>query len=663
MLAMILLASPWALGQHGRHGAAPKKPAASSAKTSAKTKGKKGGAIAAPKKGKEKGKEKSKGKGKESGRNQAKASQRGKGAKTAAANDRSSGKRGRNGREAAATPRRSGQADRSRSTAAAPSRSRSSSASNRSQPATPAPPRNAPPRTAPPRNVVQRPSSPAAESVPADLAEQARDGAPAGSSARSKRMVPPPPPISGDQFGRLSGNQPEMPGTTVRGYPGSLRTDAGTRPFHAEGSIGLFATGSLRAGYQGAHWPYDYALEAGFNGSNGHVDNASATRLTVGARGGYVIGSDYGIFSGGYMGADANYRSEHYRRYAVAAAPERSIKAWDAAVDGRNSNGGLSFDLHGGYRAFDLSDSSTGSETSLDGSAKVRMEWSRLAAGGEVDLRLTNLSGTSITAFQLRGYGRYAFGPATLRAGVGLGVAKNTDGSSSSVVSPMVELNLYPMAGVTLAAGLDGGLTQTTLRGLATVNPWITPMPSVRHPIERIAYKAAVRIEPDQSFALRVSAARSSFDDYLSFHNGSDALYSPAYGAASVTRVVGDVYWEPGAHDMVGAQATMLAATLDSSGQQAPYVPKIDGELIYVRRLTGLPLSLTASLRYIAARSAETGPELAPVALAGLKANYSLTRQIYLTLELANLADVKYELWPGYRERGIFAAIGAGASF
>lgn len=518
------------------------------------------------------------------------------------------------------------------------------------------------PRPAPTQPQARAPQPAPAETGPVDLAQQTAEGRGGRNTARSRRAAPPIPPLSADQLRAINNDGPETESIGLRGYPDAERQRS-TRPFYAEGSLGLYATGSIRAGYHGNSWPYDYSAQLGFSGTNGFVDNGSQQSLQLGARGGYIIGNEYGIFSGGYMGADVKYERERYQRFAALGAPERSRSGWMAALDGRNSNAGLSFELNGGYRQMSLEDSGTTEETSLDGSARVRAEWSRLAITGEADLRLTNLAGTSLSYGRLRAFARYTFPLVTLRLGATLGVGANNDGTSASVLAPLAEVNVFPFRGVTLAAGIDGGVAQNTLRELLASNPWVVADPVVRHREERIGYRAAIRVEPWQTFGARLTAGRSAYDNYAVFARATNAQFAPGYAAVTSTRVAGDMFLEFGPRDMIAVQATYHDATLDSSGGQAPYVPALEAEAMYVKRIEDLPLTITGTIRYVGERDDETGTTLAGAVLLGVKGRYALTRNITATLELANLANARYELWPGYRERGFFGAVGVAASF
>ncbi len=495
---------------------------------------------------------------------------------------------------------------------------------------------------------------------PADLAQQAASGQPAG---RTKRPAPPSPPLSVEQLQALNPYKREIEGIPLRGYAELERSSLPTQPIYAEGSLGMYMTAGVRAGAAGNSWPYDYSAHVSGHTSNGFVDNASRSGFQVGAAGGYIIDEGYGIFSGGHMGAEAEYRTESYRRYALQAAPERNVRGWNIGMNSQNSYNGTAFELNGIYRQLTLADAGDTGEGSLEGSLKIRVPYRGLTVGGEADLRLTYLDGRSISFGNVGGYAKYSTSVFSLRGGFSIGAGENSDMTTTVKIAPLAELNFFPLSGVTLGAAITGGLHQSTLRNLLMLNPYVVANPLVQHEVERFGYKATVRIEPTQSFALRLSGARGDYDQYSYFGNAADALFAPGYDKATITKIIGDFYWEIGTGTMVAAMATFMESQLELTGAEIPYVPKWDAELMLTKRLGSIPLTMIATARYIGERRTEGGGVMDAVPLVGLKGRYRLSSLLDATVELSNLGNARYELWPGYRERGVFGAVGIGIRY
>jgi len=506
-------------------------------------------------------------------------------------------------------------------------------------------------------------SDPAQVVGPADLAQQALDGATLDAPARTKRPAPPSPPITAEQLALLAAYQREVEGVPLKGYAEPERPAPPLRPLYAEGSFGMYLTAALRAGYSGNSWPYDYSAHLAAQTTNGFEDNGSRSGISVGANGGYIIDDGYGIFSGGHMGADVDYISEKYRRYALPDAPERSRGAWSIGMDGQNSYNGTAFELYGKYRRLTLTEATEVGESSLDGGLDIRVPYMGLTVGGETDLRLTYLAGKSISFGRLSGYAKYSNAVFALRGGVSIGAGDNSDNSTTVKIAPLAEVDLFPMHGVTITAALTGGLSQNSLGQLLATNPYVTSNPLIQHEVESIGYRGTLRIEPTQSFALRLTAGRGDYDHYSYFRETADALFAPEYGVATVTKVMGDLQWEISQRALFAATATFVESRLDQDGSQVPFVPKWDAEILYTQRLASIPLTITGSARYIGERDGIGGNRMEAVPLLGLKGRYTITSLFDVTLELANLANTRYELWPGYRERGLFGAVGLGVRY
>ncbi|MEP7220804.1 MAG: hypothetical protein ABI876_17900, partial [Bacteroidota bacterium] len=95
-----------------------------------------------------------------------------------------------------------------------------------------------------------------------------------------------------------------------------------------------------------------------------------------------------------------------------------------------------------------------------------------------------------------------------------------------------------------------------------------------------------------------------------------------------------------------------------AAGTRIPYLPTINAEAMYGKRLSNIPLSITATLHYIGERTGATDSLAKPVTLINLKGRYTINGHFDAMLELDNLINQKYELWSGYGERGIFGSVG-----
>ncbi|MGE3802261.1 MAG: hypothetical protein AB7H80_14690, partial [Candidatus Kapaibacterium sp.] len=249
----------------------------------------------------------------------------------------------------------------------------------------------------------------------------------------------------------------------LRGYPEPDQPPTKNRPIYAEGSIGLNTTAMLRAGISGNTWPFDYHASVEYGSSSGWVDNSKSSRFSVQLGGGYVIGLGYGIFSGGHMGGEAEYRAQSYRLYALPTLPERGQVDWSLKGTGTASLAG--FDIEGighlrrltmeqslpvidGIQPTPPDDTQNLDETSVEG--KLRAKTSALGLGWEglLDLRLTNTSLGSVNYGSLDVNALFETPIFAIRAGGALSMGGATDGNSLSRIAPRVELRFFPFDGL-----------------------------------------------------------------------------------------------------------------------------------------------------------------------------------------------------------------------
>ncbi|MBC8146102.1 MAG: hypothetical protein H7X80_11005 [bacterium] len=457
---------------------------------------------------------------------------------------------------------------------------------------------------------------------------------------------------------RGRGNEPLVP---LRGYPTSERRTIPNRPGYVEARLGLFPTAQLNAGYSGSSWPFDYNAKLMLDISGGYVDNPHR-RIGAALGAGYIINEGHGIFSGGHMGAELAHDNYSYRLFARADNPTRRSSNWNVSTTGANTSAGFTYDAGARYRSLSIADDSVSSkETSLEGALALGTSWKKFAIGASTDLRLTNLDGHSISYGRIHAFGSYSNRYMTARAGLQFAAGANSDGSTSGTIAPMGELRLFPLQGLMIIGTITGGLAPNTMSGLSAINPYIALRPNVKHQRENIGYQLHVRIEPTRMFALRVSAARSHYNDYAYFDAPTNAVFAPQYGSAIVNRITGDLSWNVDDQNIVLGSLEFNEGEIDDR-RSLPLTPRWTADLLYTHRFAAIPISLDGSVRYIGARPASES-QLDAVALLNIAARYAVTQRIDVSLDVRNLLHRRYELWEGYLERGIYASVGASARF
>lgn len=490
-----------------------------------------------------------------------------------------------------------------------------------------------------------------------------------GTSVFAKRPLAQPQPLAVAELDAINPqSREEEIAIPLRGYPSPDQSPQPNKPLYAEATLGLHLTTGLRAGLSGNSWPFDYHVAAGFESTNGFVENGERSKFSAAIGGGYVIGLGYGIFSGGHMGADAHYTTEGYRLYGTPEAPDRSQVDWGLSANGTAAYAGIDFEGVGRVRHAGVDEQSTVvpaaklAETSIEGMLKMKTTALGLGWQGTVDLRLTNATPGSINygAFDLSALFETSF--FALRAGGGLSVGSGTVGEAVVRLAPIGELRIFPVEGFSISGKVSGGVRQTTVQSVARTNPYFALDGSILPEDERLGYEATLHLEPAQSWGVRVGASRREYDSYLYFDAPATGRFAPLYDKASVNIINGDIYWKLDSRNELLGIARYTQGSLENSSGELPYMPRWDAELSYTRRLLGTPISLTGTARYIGERAGGEGP-LDPAFLLGFEGAYGVTRYLDLFLEGRNLLGTDYQLWDGYREQGLFVGLGARARF
>lgn len=490
-----------------------------------------------------------------------------------------------------------------------------------------------------------------------------------GTSVFAKRALADVQPLTVPELDAINPqSKDEEIAIPLRGYPAPDQSPLPNKPIYAEAELGLHLTAGLRAGLSGNSWPFDYHVAAGYESTNGFVANGERSKFSAALGGGYVIGLGYGIFSGGYMGADAHYTGENYRLYGVADAPKRSHTDWGLSATGTAATGGIDFEGIGRVRRAGIDEENVGlpnaqlAETSVEGMLKMKTTAIGLGWQSTVDLRLTDATPGSISYGAVDLSALFETSVFSLRAGGGVSVGSGTVGDAVVRVAPKAELRIFPAQGFTLSGGVSGGVRQTTVQSMVRTNPYLALDGSILPEDERIGYEATLHLEPAQSWGMRVGAARREYDSYLYFDAPATGRFAPLYSKASVNIISGDLYWKFDSRNELLAIARYTQGNLDTVSNELPYMPRWDAELSYTRRLLGTPISLTGTARYIGERQGGT-QTLDPAILLGFEGTYGVTRYLDLFVEGRNLMNTQYQLWDGYQEQGLFVGVGARARF
>ena len=489
-------------------------------------------------------------------------------------------------------------------------------------------------------------------------------------SVFTKKPIPEPEPLNEKTLGTINpqGKEGDI-AIPLRGYPEPDQPPTTHRSLYAEGLIGLNTTATLRAGLSGNTWPFDYHASIGYLSSNGFLENNESSLFGATLAGGYVIGLGYGIFSGGYMGGEVDYAAQSYRLYAVPVSPKRSRTNW--SLEGRGTASVAGVDLEGIARVRRFSvketiplldergpvpvpipETHSVEETSVEGVLNGRMSALGFGWEGKLDLCLTNTTLGSLNYGDLEAGALFETPMLALCAGGSLSLGAGTDSTTTTRLAPRVELRFFPFDGLTLFGRATGGVRQMTNHELLRVNPYAMLDGPILPEDEKLGYEIGVHLEPAQSWGVRVAGARRDYASYLFFATPVQGKFGPNYSQAKVDIINGDFYVRLDSRNEFAG----LVRYID--GTELPYVPQLDAEFFYTRRLFNIPMAVTGSVRYIGSRQGGT-EDLDPVVLIEFEWSYNVAKILDLVLEARNLFSQDYQLWEGYEERGFYLAIGA----
>lgn len=496
----------------------------------------------------------------------------------------------------------------------------------------------------------------------ADLAaEVVRDvSSPGGNIRRS--LYAPTIPLTELQLTQLAAYRREGSRIPPRPYAAVADHVINPAPIYGEARLGLYSTADLQAGIAGRSWPYDYLLSLRASTTEGSSDNARRSDLSVDASGGYVINNNAWIFSGGHMGAEVSYGRRSLALYALATPPDRSIQEWGVALTGANTFLDDEFTLQGRYRGLTLDDDDGANvrEHALEGRVTVGTPWMGFVLEGDAMLSLASMSGTAIPFTRVSGGLSLRRQVVTLHAGGALSTGENSDGSSVTRVTPTARATITPTPGISFAAEATGGIGQWKGADLLAANPYALMSSGVvaRHEDQKIGYRGELRIDPTEWFGLHLSVSHAPYASYVSYGSSENGRFRPLFQETTIDQVTGETMIRFDDNNLFTGLFRFAETTLDESNRPLPFTPRWFIEAMHSARIAPLPLSVIVGVRYIGTRIDGSGETMKDVVLLSMEGRYRLNSLLEATAIITNPLDTRYQIWQGYDERGIHAALG-----
>lgn len=454
-----------------------------------------------------------------------------------------------------------------------------------------------------------------------------------------------------------------MPKLPAHALPNPIRTFT-MWPGFVEASLGNYITPRVVAGYSLKAGGYRIDLLGSAEGAiDAWAPNAEYMKANIDVLSTYTAPPEFLFFAGSVTEVDLAFKTNAYKLYALSDAPKRNTSSLLASVnvdgeyEGFNYDGGASFAsrtmVTDATLASPVITSSDVSDNTLRGYLTLEQKWEKYDVGARLDLRFSSFAGNAYPFMEGNVFARYSNTLLRLSGGVGLQSATSTTNASHFGLLLLGNLDLFLADALTLQADFRSGLRQVTFTDLLDENPYVSASTTLDAAYDVFDIHSAVVLRPSLSLAATVGVRIRQTDRQPVWIGDSTRTFAPMYASATMLQIPADVRWILTARDVLSADFTFTAASIDSVVQ--PYVPAVKASLSYERDWTPTIRSVIGAV-YIGDRYADMANQ---ITLSGyvdvrLRAEMDLSPAFSMHVRAENLMANAIVLWNGYAERGAF---------
>ena len=430
-------------------------------------------------------------------------------------------------------------------------------------------------------------------------------------------------------------------------------------PGWVDATLGNYLTPNVDAGYSFDVSGYLIDLTAGLEASSGWVDNSEYFMFDVGAMSTYVAPEKFLFFGGSTTVVDFDLGTKSYNLFADSTVPARSVTSIGGGVETEGRWEGLSYRGLASYSTRSLSTGNLGSTDNVfTGQIGLGQRWNEFDLGADLDLQLRGYRGNGYPYTSLSGNGHFVNSAVRASALVGLQWASSTAGDDRFGVQVGGRLDAFIHSAFTVEAHAKSGLRPIDMQQLLRENPYVSDTLTIDMPYDVVQVGGSVMFHPvlDVTASAGVEFRRTDRD--VVWTPSANSTFEPTYLSTTTLTINGDVRWLITSQDVLVADIQIISASVDDNNDK-PYVAPVQASAGYERDWTN-DLRTVVSLIYVGDRFADLANTITLQSYLDIRVSgmYDITDRIGIQLNAENLLGNQFQLWNGYRERGIFINAG-----
>ena len=425
------------------------------------------------------------------------------------------------------------------------------------------------------------------------------------------------------------------------------------------GGFGMFVTPVIEGGYGTNLDGYNIFVNGGLEYSNGHIDNSGYFRGFLKASSEYQAPEKFFIFGGSKTTTSLLLQNRSFELYSMQKPLSRSLTDFDLNIVSKGNYEGYDFRAGAGFKTMQLSqDDSKAFDNNFTGFLEGGQSSGSLRIGGKALIDLHSVRGDGVTFLEISGNLKYFYQNLIFygKTGYQHGISSKDEARPAFLLNIGADYLLNHL--FTIRAGFINSLGNSAFYDLAIFNPYISDSAVVDFELfQKINILASYHPSERLNFSGGVRYTISGRKPY--FINSDTGTFSVSYDGARSLELMLDGYWRISESDNLTLESGYDLSYLNNDNR-ITYTPPFHLTANY-RRNWYSSISSVINVNYIADRftDKENNKELAGFILLNLRAEYIFQSNLLFYIDLKNITNSEIIIWNGYKERGIFAGLGA----
>ncbi|HRP01168.1 MAG TPA: TonB-dependent receptor [Candidatus Kapabacteria bacterium] len=434
--------------------------------------------------------------------------------------------------------------------------------------------------------------------------------------------------------------------------------------------IGRFTTGDVYGFYQTNVGGYSLAFKGNYDFGAGHIDKAEFNKLNLGVSSDFIAPMKFFIFGGSRTRTSIEYNNYSYNLYSNLILPShRSMNHFKATVDVEGNSGGIQFNTGLGFNGFQLKTEPVElADNNFSTYLRMKKRWDKFLIGANAIIDLHSLAGNNANFIQLGGELSFIAGDLSIGGEAAFQIAStpNDIDRGGLLINGNLEYRLNKF--FTIKGNVRSGLSKQTFIENYYQNPYISNFSNYDFSYDIINFNGIIEFHPYQELSVSTLFNFAHKDRIPVFIDDSFiqlGTFNLSYQTGTIIKSVFEANWKIESTGNIVANLTAIQSSLsDYSSSSIPYYPNISIGVEYIKQWNH-KFGTKIGLDYVGERYVDliNSKKLDAYLNIKLGADYKILDNMKLFVNFENLINSDIYIWNGYKERGIFASIGARYNF